>query len=152
MLYTKGFIAVPAVIIVMSFLVLSMIMRGSLYAQLSDIAQRTHIRSILAQTTQVYAEWTQSFVKFSYLGFISYGTDLEIIENDTLTQEFSINQRKILCKRSVSNTIGTLEYMIKISCTAEPFGFGIQHIRYLYFDREKWGMTFKKEINFFTKI
>jgi len=149
-IYTKsitdrGFIATPVVLIVMSFVVIVMLMRGISQLMLTDITYRKNVRTALSSTSYIFADWLQNTMR---------QTLMHVPTHDQYNQVYvkeSGSHRAISCKQVLLNECNESNCQFEISCKAYPYGFNTEHVRILSFTKEWWGLSFQDEINFFRK-
>lgn len=141
----SGFIATPIVLIVMSFVVIVMLMRGISQLMLADIEYRKNVRTALSSTSYIFADWLQNSLRQTllYLPNNNQSSQIYIKENSS--------HRTISCKHALLNECNETNCRFEVSCTAHPFGFNIEHVRISSFTKEWWGLSFQDEINFFRK-
>ncbi len=151
MLHTKGFIATPAVFIVMSFVMVIVVKRNVSQFIIHDSIFRSEVRKVLMETSQHYSDWIQSSLKYGYIIYKLQNNEVLQI-TDSFSREFISVQRLVVCKYLFSeDTVHDL-YTVEIVCRTEPSTYGIEYVRLLSFNKDVWGLNLENEIKFFRKI
>lgn len=151
MLHTKGFIATPAVFIVMSFVMIIVAKRNVSQFIMYDSMLRSEFRRVLMETSQYYADWIQSSLSFGYIVYKLQGNDV-LQQTDSFKQEFLSLQRVIECRHSFLQDSPQDLYKVEIICRTEQSLYGIEYVRVLSFNKNDWGLALAKQIKFFRKI
>lgn len=151
MLHTKGFIATPAVFIVMSFVMIIVAKRNVSQFIIHDSIFRSEVRKVLVDTSQYYSDWIQSSLKYGYIIYKLQNNEVLQV-TDSFTQEFLSMQRVIICRHSFSEATVHDLYTVEIVCRTEQSTYGIEYVRLLSFNKSVWGLNLDSEIKFFRKI
>ncbi len=151
MLHTKGFIATPAVFIVMSFVMIIVAKRNVSQFIMYDSMLRSEVRRVLMETSQYYADWIQSSLNYGYIVYKLQGNDV-LQQTDSFKQEFLSLQKVIECKYSFLHDSPQDLYKVEIICRTEQSLYGIEYVRILSFNKSDWGLGLVNEIKFFKKI